>query len=43
MSEQTNIDDKLDQLQRAEGPLLEVKDLQVDFTTDDGRAVHADF
>ena len=41
MSEQTNIDDKLDQLQRAEGPLLEVKDLQVDFTTDDGRAVHA--
>lgn len=32
---------KIVAMQRAQGPLLEVKDLQVDFTTDDKRAVHA--
>ena len=31
----------IEDLQRQQGPLLEVKDLQVDFTTDDKRAVHA--
>ena len=28
-------------MQRQQGPILEVKDLQVDFTTDSNRAVHA--
>ena len=36
-----NTENKLEAMQRANGPLLEVKDLQVDFTTDEGRAVHA--
>ena len=36
-----NTEDKLEAMQRAQGPLLEVKNLQVDFTTDTGRAVHA--
>ncbi|OZG67442.1 dipeptide ABC transporter ATP-binding protein [Bifidobacterium eulemuris] len=31
----------IEELQRQQGPLLEVKDLQVDFTTDDKRSVHA--
>ena len=32
-----NTENKLEAMQRANGPLLEVKNLQVDFTTDDGR------
>lgn len=36
-----NTEDKLEAMQRAQGPLLEVKNLQVDFTTDTGHAVHA--
>ncbi|WP_137652120.1 dipeptide ABC transporter ATP-binding protein [Bifidobacterium moukalabense] len=36
-----NTENKLEAMQRANGPLLEVKDLQVDFTTDEGHAVHA--
>ena len=36
-----NTENKLEAMQRAQGPLLEVKNLQVDFTTDTGRAVHA--
>ncbi len=31
----------IEEYQRQQGPLLEVKDLQVDFTTDDNRPVHA--
>jgi peptide/nickel transport system ATP-binding protein len=34
-------EDKLLAMQREQGPILEVKDLKVDFTTDDKRAVHA--
>ncbi|KAB7791377.1 dipeptide ABC transporter ATP-binding protein [Bifidobacterium leontopitheci] len=41
MTETTNMKEKLAEMQRAQGPLLEVKDLKVDFTTDDKRAVHA--
>ena len=36
-----NTENKLEAMQRANGPLLEVKNLQVDFTTDDGQPVHA--
>lgn len=36
-----NTENKLEAMQRANGPLLEVKNLQVDFTTDDGRPIHA--
>lgn len=36
-----NVNDKLAAMQQAQGPLLEVKDLAIDFTTDDKRAVHA--
>ena len=36
-----NVNDKLAAMQQAQGPLLEVKDLAIDFTTDDNRAVHA--
>ncbi|MBM6698998.1 ABC transporter ATP-binding protein [Bifidobacterium pullorum subsp. saeculare] len=36
-----NINENLVAMQRAHGPLLEVKDLAIDFTTDDKRAVHA--
>ena len=36
-----NTENKLEAMQRANGPLLEVKNLQVDFTTDEGKAVHA--
>ncbi|RSX54208.1 ABC-type transporter, ATPase component [Bifidobacterium goeldii] len=36
-----NTEAKIVAMQREQGPLLEVKDLQVDFTTDDKRAVHA--
>ena len=36
-----NTENKLEAMQRANGPLLEVKSLQVDFTTDDGQPVHA--
>ena len=36
-----NTEYKLEATQRANGPLLEVKNLQVDFTTDDGRPIHA--
>ena len=34
-------ENNLEAMQRAHGPLLEVKNLQVDFTTDEGKAVHA--
>lgn len=33
--------DQLHEQQLAQGPLLEVKDLQVDFTSDTGKAIHA--
>ena len=36
-----NTENNLEAMQRAHGPLLEVKNLQVDFTTDEGKAVHA--
>ena len=36
-----NTENRLEAMQRANGPLLEVKNLQVDFTADNGRAVHA--
>lgn len=36
-----NTENNLEAMQRANGPLLEVKNLQVDFTTDDGQPVHA--
>ena len=36
-----NTENKLEAMQRANGPLLEVKNLQVDFTTDAGRPIHA--
>lgn len=36
-----NVNDKIAAMQQAQGPLLEVKDLAIDFTTDDKRAVHA--
>lgn len=39
--ETNNMNEKLVAMQKAQGPLLEVKDLKVDFTTDDKRAVHA--
>ncbi|KAB8289162.1 diguanylate cyclase [Bifidobacterium ramosum] len=39
--ETNNVNEKLVAMQKAQGPLLEVKDLKVDFTTDDKRAVHA--
>ena len=35
-----NTENNLEAMQRAHGPLLEVKNLQVDFTTDEGKAVH---
>ena len=38
--ENTN-DAKIVEMQKAQGPLLEVKNLAIDFTTDDKRAVHA--
>jgi peptide/nickel transport system ATP-binding protein len=37
----TNSEGKLEALQREQGPLLEVKNLKIDFTTDRKRAVHA--
>ena len=37
----TNIQSTIASYQAKQGPLLEVKDLQVDFTTDTGKAVHA--
>lgn len=40
MSERNTMS-SLESLQREQGPLLEVKNLQIDFTTDDNRAVHA--
>ena len=36
-----NTENNLEAMQRAHRPLLEVKNLQVDFTTDEGKAVHA--
>ena len=36
-----NNESKLVTMQKEQGPLLEVKDLAIDFTTDDKRAVHA--
>ena len=36
-----NTENNLEAMQRTHGPLLEVKNLQVDFTTDEGKAVHA--
>ena len=36
-----NNESKLVAMQKEQGPLLEVKDLAIDFTTDDKRAVHA--
>ena len=36
-----NTENNLEAMQRAHGPLLEVKNLQVDFTTDEGKAMHA--
>ena len=36
-----NTNEKLAAMQRDHGPLLEVKNLAIDFTTDDKRAVHA--
>lgn len=41
MNKTTKKDLDLLKMQREQGPLLEVKDLQVDFTTDSKRAVHA--
>ena len=35
-----NTENKLEAMQRANGPLLEVKNLQVDFTTADGQPEH---
>ncbi|WEV72905.1 ABC transporter ATP-binding protein [Bifidobacterium sp. ESL0790] len=41
MSEMNNTNEKLLAMQREQGPILEVKDLKVDFTTGDKKAVHA--
>ena len=41
MTENMNTNEKLVEMQKANGPLLEVKNLAIDFTTDDKRAVHA--
>ncbi|MDF7664100.1 ABC transporter ATP-binding protein [Bifidobacterium sp. ESL0763] len=41
MSEKNNTNDKLLAMQREQGPILEVKDLKVDFTTGDKNVVHA--
>ena len=36
-----NTENKLEAMQRANGPLLDVKNLQVDFAGEDGQPVHA--
>ena len=41
MTKNMNTNEKLVEMQKANGPLLEVKNLAIDFTTDDQRAVHA--
>ncbi|WEV73513.1 ABC transporter ATP-binding protein [Bifidobacterium sp. ESL0798] len=41
MNSKNEKNEKLFQMQREQGPILEVKDLKVDFTTGDKRAVHA--
>ena len=41
MTKNMNTNEKLVEMQKANGPLLEVKNLAIDFTTDDKRAVHA--
>ncbi|KFF31404.1 dipeptide ABC transporter ATP-binding protein [Bifidobacterium bombi] len=41
MSRETNNQDKVVAMQREQGPILEVKDLKVDFTTDEKHVVHA--
>jgi peptide/nickel transport system ATP-binding protein len=41
VTDATNSESKLEALQRAQGPLLEVKNLEIDFTTDKNHAVHA--
>lgn len=41
MSEMNNTNEELLAMQREQGPILEVKDLKVDFTTGDKKAVHA--
>ena len=40
-SNQETIEEKIEDMQHEVGPLLEVKDLQVDFTTDEGKPIHA--
>ena len=35
------LEEKINDMQREFGPLLEVKDLAVDFTTDEGKPIHA--
>ncbi|WEV76413.1 ABC transporter ATP-binding protein [Bifidobacterium sp. ESL0800] len=41
MNSKSEKNEKLFEMQREQGPILEVKDLKVDFTTGDKRAVHA--
>ena len=40
-SNQETIEEKIEDMQREVGPLLEVKNLEVDFTTDEGKPIHA--